>query len=315
MTQSESLSKAAGALYMSQSNLTKHIQALEYELGVDLFNHGSKPLRLTEAGKLYYRHLLRARDMETRLLEEMREASEGKIGSLSIGTPSALGSLLLPRALADFTAIYPKVRIRLTEAPGASLQRLVAAGRLELGMGYSSSSATTIESRVLSPGRILLVTRKDASIAKQYPDERLLILPLHTQQLHEYRYCLFRPEQMIDAAVSSFFHACRFHPDIFVRSGTPQLNFNLVRHMEGLATFTPSYMLQGMSLEERRELVFYNTDAPELEWDLKAYYRDRHSLSPYAKYFISAVEKMRFGQIEQKTSHVWIPTERKERDE
>ncbi|MBR1457540.1 MAG: LysR family transcriptional regulator [Oscillospiraceae bacterium] len=283
---------------MSQSNLTKHIQYLEYQLGVDLFNHGTRPLRLTEAGKLYYRHLLREQDTERHLLEEMHEASEGLIGSLSLGAPNTLGSLLLPPALAAFYKAYPKVRIRLTEAPGASLQRLVAAGRLELAMGYAPSVASTIESRILMPGRVFIVARKSAGMLRQSPaDDRLLILPLHAQQLREYRYCLFQPAQMIDAAVSAFFRAQRFTPDVYLRSATPQLNFNLVRHIDGLATFTPSYMLQALSADERRELVFFTTDAPELEWDLKAFYKSRSALSPYAQHFIRCVEELQFGKI------------------
>ena len=45
-------SRAAQALYISQSVLTTHIQALEADLGVRLFDRDSHSVRLTEAGRI-----------------------------------------------------------------------------------------------------------------------------------------------------------------------------------------------------------------------------------------------------------------------
>ena len=47
-----SFSKAADALYISQSVLTKHIQELEKELGVSLLNRTTHTATLTEAGRI-----------------------------------------------------------------------------------------------------------------------------------------------------------------------------------------------------------------------------------------------------------------------
>ena len=48
--QTENLLKAAAALYISQSSLSKNIASLEKELGVELFDRNGKSLRLNEAG-------------------------------------------------------------------------------------------------------------------------------------------------------------------------------------------------------------------------------------------------------------------------
>ena len=50
-------SKAADALYISQSVLTRHMQDLEKELGVPLFVRSNNRLRLNDYGEFYLNHL------------------------------------------------------------------------------------------------------------------------------------------------------------------------------------------------------------------------------------------------------------------
>ena len=51
-----SISAAARRLHMSQPPLSLQIRNLESEYGVQLFERGARQIRLTEAGRLLYRH-------------------------------------------------------------------------------------------------------------------------------------------------------------------------------------------------------------------------------------------------------------------
>lgn len=68
VAKSESISKAAEQLYISQPSLTKRMQQLEAQLGVALFDHKSRPLKLSPAGELYYEYLTRSAVQEHALL-------------------------------------------------------------------------------------------------------------------------------------------------------------------------------------------------------------------------------------------------------
>ena len=46
-------SEAASRLFISQSSLSKHIKALEQELGVALFERTTRSIRLSGAGERY----------------------------------------------------------------------------------------------------------------------------------------------------------------------------------------------------------------------------------------------------------------------
>ena len=68
VAKSESISKAAEQLYISQPSLTKRMQQLEAQLGVALFDHKSRPLKLSPAGELYYEYLTRSAVQELSLI-------------------------------------------------------------------------------------------------------------------------------------------------------------------------------------------------------------------------------------------------------
>lgn len=75
---------AAQRLYTSQLTISRQIQMLEAELGYRLFNRRSKPLKLTESGKILYDGMKEALSQIDHTLQTAQVASEGKSGTLSI---------------------------------------------------------------------------------------------------------------------------------------------------------------------------------------------------------------------------------------
>lgn len=63
----QNFTRAAERLHISQPPLSRQIQDLEEELGTPLFERGSRPLKLTDAGRFFYGHA-------TRLLEQAAQA-------------------------------------------------------------------------------------------------------------------------------------------------------------------------------------------------------------------------------------------------
>lgn len=80
----KNITYAAQRLYTSQPTISRQIQMLEAELGYSLFNRRSKPLKLTEPGKILYEGMKEAISQINYTLETAKIASEGKSGTLSI---------------------------------------------------------------------------------------------------------------------------------------------------------------------------------------------------------------------------------------
>src|SRR5690349_5538990 len=108
-----SFSHAAERLHVAQSALSRQIQALEYELKVQLFKRDKRGVSLTAAGEVF---LARARKLvieSQQASEAARGASRGELGHLEIGYISALSDGLIPRLMRQFRAKFPQVHLRL----------------------------------------------------------------------------------------------------------------------------------------------------------------------------------------------------------
>ncbi len=112
--ESGSFSKAARDLNLTQPTVTKHVAALEAQLGARLLNRNTRGLSLTEVGALYY-------DKCKAILEQIEEADgivnvqHGQVqGTLRIGTSVAFGRRVITPLVLDFMKRQPQLRIDLS---------------------------------------------------------------------------------------------------------------------------------------------------------------------------------------------------------
>src|SRR5437867_11343993 len=72
-----SFTKAAGELFLTQSAVSRQIQALEAFVGVPLFERRHKALALTEAGQTYYRTVPQTLDQMRAATRRLNETPTG----------------------------------------------------------------------------------------------------------------------------------------------------------------------------------------------------------------------------------------------
>src|SRR6266852_6305174 len=78
------LRRAAARLHISQPPLTQRIQAMERDLGVQLFKRKGRLIELTEAGRLVLTEAQAALAQVDRVREAARKAEQGEAGTLRI---------------------------------------------------------------------------------------------------------------------------------------------------------------------------------------------------------------------------------------
>jgi DNA-binding transcriptional LysR family regulator len=126
-----SFRRAAEALGYVQGNVTAHIQALEDELGVKLFDRLGRRIVLTDAGK----QLLEYADKLTCIMQEAQAAlshREGVKGSVTISAPETLCIYRLPPLMRLFQDRFPQVRLLFCPCPSTDLHRSVREGSIDL---------------------------------------------------------------------------------------------------------------------------------------------------------------------------------------
>ncbi len=108
------MSRAAAANGISQSAATQQIQELERRIGAELLDRRTRPLGLTEAGKLYLdvcRDVVRrAEEFET-ALEEVRESET--TGELKVASIYSVALTEMTRVRDEFAALCPGVSLRV----------------------------------------------------------------------------------------------------------------------------------------------------------------------------------------------------------
>ncbi|MDR1709476.1 MAG: LysR family transcriptional regulator, partial [Candidatus Accumulibacter sp.] len=125
-----SISRAAERLHMTQPPLTRHIQSLEEELGVLLFNRTSWGVDLTQAGAALLRHAHNIGAHIELATEQVRRVASGQAGRIDIGVFGSAMISAVPRLLHAFSSTHPDVKIVLHNIPKARQINALHQGRI-----------------------------------------------------------------------------------------------------------------------------------------------------------------------------------------
>jgi DNA-binding transcriptional LysR family regulator len=136
--------KAAALLRVAQPALSRRVQDLEDEIGVDLLKRSPRGVILTAEGKLFLERTRQILKLADEAVEQVRSLARGEFGELHVGYAPAPTVEILPPALATFQKAFPRVRILLHDLSEQELIDGLRSGKLELAImprGVGSQSA------------------------------------------------------------------------------------------------------------------------------------------------------------------------------
>jgi len=157
--------RAASKLHISQPPLSRQIQLLEDELGVQLLVR-ARPLRLTEAGRVLFDQ---ARPVLARLEQivdsTQRAGAARQTFSIGFVASTLYGGLpMLVRALRDR---LPDVDIQLVELMSIQQIEALKAGRIDVGFGRIRFNDPAVHRVVVHDEKLALAIPADARLAKK----------------------------------------------------------------------------------------------------------------------------------------------------
>jgi DNA-binding transcriptional LysR family regulator len=152
-----SFSRAAGALFISQPAVSKHVADVEREVGARLVDRHSRGGTLTSAGEFVANHVLRAQALLAQAARAVAEFREPGTGSLTIVASGVPGTYLLPEVLAAFCRAHPAVRVDLTLGTSTRAVEALRSHRAELGVVGGFVAAPEIEVEALVEDEIVIV--------------------------------------------------------------------------------------------------------------------------------------------------------------
>lgn len=110
-----SFSKAADACFVTQSTLSTMIKKMEEQMNLVLFDRKTKPISLTQEGRLIFNKLKIIHQEYENLLELVQDTTEEYHGTFKIGIIPTLAPFLLPLFLNQMVEKHPKVNFSIDE--------------------------------------------------------------------------------------------------------------------------------------------------------------------------------------------------------
>lgn len=136
-----SVSKAAQLNGITQSAASQRIRDLETQLGVELFDHGRRPLAVTAAGKLYLdycRDVLRRHD---ELEAELRGLAKDSGGTVRVAAIYSIGLSEMSDIEARFAERFPDAELRVSYLRPERVYKAVVEDEADIGLvSYAESS-------------------------------------------------------------------------------------------------------------------------------------------------------------------------------
>jgi DNA-binding transcriptional LysR family regulator len=114
--------------------LSRQIRDLEDELGVALFNHGAKAVRLTEVGRVFLTEARAVVQRADEAVQTVKAVASGQRGEIHVGYAPSLTVELLPRALRFFQEGNPGVRVQLHDLSTQEMLRGLRDGKLHVAL-------------------------------------------------------------------------------------------------------------------------------------------------------------------------------------
>jgi DNA-binding transcriptional LysR family regulator len=159
--------RAGEEVHLSQPSVSVRVRQLEEDLGVKLFEQLGKKVVLTEAGRLlepHARRVVAALDDARHVIEEVQGLERGV---LRIGASTTPGIYLVPKLIAGFKHLHPKIEVHL----GINDTRQVEEGliRNDYDFGFVGGHLVGGEVKIL-PWRtdeVVLIAPQDHPLAQR----------------------------------------------------------------------------------------------------------------------------------------------------
>jgi DNA-binding transcriptional LysR family regulator len=165
------IGRAALRLCISQPPLTRQIQQLEEELGVQLFIRTPRGVELTQAGEMFREEATNIRALVEQAIERTKRAGQGKLGRLDIGIfgTGILGTI--PRLLQLFRDTNPDVVVSLHTLSKSEQIEALRQRRITIGFNRMLAPLPDITTELIMREPLYLV------INEAHPLSRLESVP------------------------------------------------------------------------------------------------------------------------------------------
>ncbi|MFE0385491.1 LysR substrate-binding domain-containing protein [Streptomyces bungoensis] len=186
--------RAAERLNMTQPPLSRQIQLLENDLGVQLLDRTNRTVRLTPAGRTFLTEARRILNQSEHAALAAHRVSTGETGAIAVGFTAASAYSALGSLLETAQAALPGVEILLQELVTRDQLEALGDGSLDLGLARPSATGPDLVSRpavreglvaALPAGHRLAAGTGPMHVEDLTGEDFLMYSPIEARYFHE----------------------------------------------------------------------------------------------------------------------------------
>lgn len=162
--ETQSVTRAAEAMHMTQPAVTRALQELEKYYGLRLFERLNRRLTVTEAGRRMYDYALHLTETFDTMEKSLRDWE--RQGVLRVGASVSLGCSLLPQLARTFQEEHPGVEVRVRIANGELLRRDLLENRLDLALLEGEENGANLMLTPFAAGEMALIVPPGHPLAR-----------------------------------------------------------------------------------------------------------------------------------------------------
>ncbi|NIJ43689.1 DNA-binding transcriptional LysR family regulator [Wenyingzhuangia heitensis] len=223
--------KTSEKVSISQSALSRQIQALEDEIGIQLFKRNKRNVKLTDAGKFLKEQWTNVMSELDQIHRQAKKIDEGKTGTISITYPGSIAFSFLPDFLEIINTKLPDLKLELTEPIDENHQKLLLNYETDISFNRDPIKNNSIHSLKLYSEPVCLVLPESKKLPhdiRELQNENFIISGLHRTT-------------SIAALLRTIFNEYDFEPKRTIESDFGGMILNLVSKGLGISILPLSY--------------------------------------------------------------------------
>ena len=160
-----SFRRAAEALLLRQSTLSRCIRQLEERIGVTVFERSSGGVQATRAGRDFLRMARSILEQMDALVTTAHSTGRGRAGRLAVGFFTSLSAGNLRATLVDFRQRFPQIELAMVESSRARLVTALRNGGIDIAIATGDAPLLSGTAMPLWSERIMVTLSQDHPLA------------------------------------------------------------------------------------------------------------------------------------------------------
>jgi len=282
LVKTQSFTRTAEQLYLTQPTISKILQQLEQQLQVQLLvkpEHGRKrQVELTEIGQRIYQHALELLQAEQNIFLEIENYQQLKTGTLKLGVPP-LGSQLLTTALFDYHQQWSEIELSFLEVGSKGIEQALLNNELDVGVLLHPFDQQIFNSIELCDYPLMVLLRRDAAWATRKK--------IHLEELQHQSFLMFPENFSLNRIILDACQQHGFYPSIACRTSQWNLLADMVLQRMGIALL-PQYYTDMLDPDLFAAIPL---EKPNIQWHLAMAWKKNLPISPAVQAWLAVIHQ------------------------